>query len=297
MPEIKRVKPTEDITKAIAVLHADGVVVIEDMVDEKGLTQLKAELQPHLDNVNFCEGPFFGTTTKRVNSLANKSAFVRGMMGDPLLTSIAKHILSPFCSSIQLTIAQAIQICPQEKAQVLHRDLTMWPLLVGIPHPFEGLVASIWAYDDFTKDNGATWIAPGSHRWAKDRRPELNDITQVEMKAGSVVIYLGNTIHGGGGNNSKEPRTGILISYCLGWLRQFENFYLESPPHLACQWSKSLRDLMGYAVHKPDLGLYEGNDPEILFTGTGNEEKISKDHMTVEQEEFLNALLKTQPNR
>lgn len=297
MLELKRFSASEDLTNAFPILQMEGAVIIEGVISAAGLQQLKTELQPYLDRTSFCEGPFFGTITKRVNALANKSAFIRDMMVNPVTTAIAHRILLPYCSSIQLTIAQAIQIHPHEKSQVLHRDLTMWPLLVSFPYPFEGLVATMWAYDDFTKENGATWVAPGSHKWAKDRRPSLEEIVQAEMKAGSVLIYLGNVIHGGGENKSNKPRTGLLISYCLGWLRQFENFYLESPPNVACKWPKPLRELLGYAVHKPDLGLYEGNDPEILFTGMGGEEKVSKDCMTPEQEALLINLLGSQPNR
>jgi ectoine hydroxylase-related dioxygenase (phytanoyl-CoA dioxygenase family) len=45
------------------------------------------------------------------------------------------------------------------------------------------------------------------------------------MPKGSVVIYLGSTLHGGGAT-AVTPRKAVVNTYCLGWLRQEENQYL-----------------------------------------------------------------------
>ncbi len=81
------------------------------------------------------------------------------------------------------------------------------------------------------------------------------------MRKGSVLIYFGSLLHAGGANRTDQPRTGIVISYCLGWLRQAENQYLAVPPDIARSLPEELQRLLGYFVHEPNLGCVEGQDP------------------------------------
>jgi ectoine hydroxylase-related dioxygenase (phytanoyl-CoA dioxygenase family) len=129
------------------------------------------------------------------------------------------------------------------------------------------MINCMWAVDEFTADNGATLVVPGSHKWPKDRQPEPHEITQGAMPAGSVLIYFGGLLHAGGANRTQKPRTGLVLSYCLGWLRQVENHYLAIPLELAKTFPKRLQRLIGYFVHEPNLGCVEGQDPMRLLTG------------------------------
>jgi ectoine hydroxylase-related dioxygenase (phytanoyl-CoA dioxygenase family) len=86
------------------------------------------------------------------------------------------------------------------------------------------------------------------------------------MKRGSVLIYLGSLQHGGGANRTDKPRTGIVHSYSLGWLRQAEPQYLAVPYDIARTLPERLQRLLGYFVHEPNLGSLEGQDPIGLLT-------------------------------
>ena len=102
-------------------------------------------------------------------------------------------------------------------------------------HPgYEAMINCMWAVDEFTAENGATNVVPGSHRWERvglipEREPLPEEITQGAMPAGSVLIYFGSLLHCGGANRTAKPRTGVVLSYCQGWLRQSENQYLAVP--------------------------------------------------------------------
>jgi hypothetical protein len=48
-------------------------------------------------------------------------------------------------------------------------------------------------------------------------------------------------------------------------LKQYENAFLTYPPQVASRFSKPIRDLLGYRIHRPNLGGYEGQDPAVLF--------------------------------
>ena len=110
---------------------------------------------------------------------------------------------------------------------------------------------------------------PGSGDWPDDREAQPDEIAQAVMDAGSVLIYTGSVFHGGGANTSDADRTGLNITYALGWLRQEENQYLSCPPEIARDLDPELQALIGYATGQYALGYYTpplppGQGPEIV---------------------------------
>jgi ectoine hydroxylase-related dioxygenase (phytanoyl-CoA dioxygenase family) len=122
---------------------------------------------------------------------------------------------------------------------------------------------------DFTEENGATRVVPGSHLWTDDRKPTQADTVPAEMERGSVLLYTGSLFHGGGANHSDRTRTAVNIDYCLGWLRQEENQYLSCPPQIARTFDEALQKMLGYDLGSYALGYYSpplppGEGPEIV---------------------------------
>ena len=119
------------------------------------------------------------------------------------------------------------------EAQPLHSDQSFAPVYIPIP-----LVANVYfLLTDFTAENGATRLVPGSHRVAPpnmmagelvyevDGRPEVNgaEVVTAEAPAGSALIWDGRTWHGAGANVSGDWRMCIGGFYCAPYLRQREN--------------------------------------------------------------------------
>lgn len=126
----------------------------------------------------------------------------------------------------------------------------------------ELLIGVMWALTDFTADNGATRVVPGSHRFLRAwHKPDVSRCVQAVMPRGSALIYFGSTWHGGGANRSREPRSGLINTYSLGWLRSESNHALEVPPAVASRYSERIRRLLGYTPHgggEDQLGSYDG---------------------------------------
>jgi len=123
----------------------------------------------------------------------------------------------------------------------------------------EWQISTNWAVDDFTEENGATHVVPGSHLWKELRDPEEMGQIRAVMPQGSVLFYLGSVLHGGGANRSERPRIGLVNTYSLGWLRQEENQYLTIPREVAESYPEPIRRLMGYQGHGRLLGWYPNN--------------------------------------
>jgi ectoine hydroxylase-related dioxygenase (phytanoyl-CoA dioxygenase family) len=104
-------------------------------------------------------------------------------------------------------------------------------------------------------------------------------VEYAEMPRGSLLIYLGSAIHSGGANHTARPRTALINSYSLGWLRQAENLYLSVPPAVARTLPEQLRQLIGYAIHEPQLGWYEGQDPMVALQNDVPDALAARDYM------------------
>ena len=272
--QVPSLAATATADEVVAALNEHGGVVIERLLDEAMVDRLMAELSPHLEAEGTGVGEITGYHTKRVSRMLAKVPSYGELVINPLILATVEKIFGPRCQNLQVGITQATSIGPGEEAQALHRDDGVFPF--SHPGP-ECIVNMMWAATDFTKENGATQTVLGSHRWPDEREPGEGDaVIQAVMPRGSVFIYLGSTYHGGGTNRSTEDwRTGMLLGYALGWLRQEENQYLAVPREVAAKMPEQLQRLLGYALHPPYLGHYELQDPKMLLEGEG--ERTTRD--------------------
>jgi ectoine hydroxylase-related dioxygenase (phytanoyl-CoA dioxygenase family) len=267
----------------VDALERDGAVIVDDLLDADLLARFNAELDPYLAAAPLAKDRvfindmiqwFFGAQTRDVTGVAGKSlVFATEILTHPVYRTVCDAILLPSCATYQLNIAHVLDRGPGSEQQMIHRDELVWVHLPE-PHP-EVQVASVIALVDFTADNGATRVAPGSHRWPSDRVATPDDLVAAEMRAGSAVLYLGSTHHGGGANITTDVRRrGMHVSYCLGWLRTEENQYLATPINVVRTLPRDSQALLGYAVHDAlaagggYLGAVRVQDPvELLASG------------------------------
>jgi ectoine hydroxylase-related dioxygenase (phytanoyl-CoA dioxygenase family) len=243
-------------------LRRDGYCVARDMLPARQIEALAAELSPRFRHTPFSQGLFSGARTKRFHALLKRSRGAAALVTHPDILGVAEEILLPFCDSLQLNLTQAIELHPAAPAQVPHRDQDMW---AGEKGRTEYLLNVMWPLTPFTRDNGATLVWPGSHLRQDERSLPEADSVAAEVEPGDALLFLGSTLHGAGANRTLVPRRGIIVSYCLGWLKPYENMWLTYPPEIARAFPPALRDLVGYRRHRPNLGNYDGQCPSILF--------------------------------
>jgi ectoine hydroxylase-related dioxygenase (phytanoyl-CoA dioxygenase family) len=208
-----------------------------------------------------------------------------------LILEIVEQILLPWCDRIALNLTQAIEIHPGALPQLPHRDQDMWH---GPKGAVEYLVNVMWPIDAFTAENGGTRLWPGSHKQQNVASfPETAAIVP-DVGPGDALLFLGSTLHGGGGNASIAPRRGIIISYCLGWLKPFELQWLVYPPEIARHFSPELAALVGYAQHRPNLGNVEGQCPSVLLRDEVSTHLGAIDALRPDQEAMVAAFLADQ---
>ncbi len=248
--------PTTNIdrleTDGIPALEDAGCLVVTGVATRSGRQRLRTELAPYMARTRVQEGndpgAFFPGHTRRIISLVRRSDVVRDWIMHPMPRRLCDHFLQPNCDDrYQLHLTSALEVGPGAHKQLLHREEDTLPYF---PLPRPNLVlATMWAVSDFTADNGGTLLVPGSHRWAKERRPREEEIAATEMEAGSVLVWLGGTLHGAGANVSDNWRYGVILTYSVGWVRQEENQALAVPEQLARELPKDLLDMIGHTTN------------------------------------------------
>lgn len=241
----------------MAALDRDGYVIWENLLSAEQCQLIREVVQPWLEHTG--RNSFEGRRTQRIYSVLSRTRVCDRLADHPRVLAVLDRILMP---NYLLSALQAINILPGEDAQLPHHDDGFYP----IPRPRAPLAAAtIWAIDDFTADNGATVVIPGSHRWGR-RPPGPDDqVLPVVMPAGSCVFFVGTLWHGGGANTSTSERLAVTAQYCEPWLRPMEAYTLSISREIARAVSDDIRRMLGYSIHPPFVGAVDGLHPLRLL--------------------------------
>ncbi len=246
----------------VEAIRRDGYVVVPDLISQPEVDEIKASLAPWLRGELMGRNDFEGYRTERVYALLAKAPPVARIIEHPAVLAVLDALLT---AHYRLSGCLAIQVHPGETPQGWHADDSyVW---VPRPRPMMG-VSSIWAFDDFTEDNGATEVIPGSHLWGPDETASPDDprAVKVTMRAGSAVVFAGTLVHRGGPHRGTGTRLGITPQYCEPWVRQIENMPLAVPPEIARGYSERVQELLGYDIFEPTfIGYVDGMHPKRLL--------------------------------
>ena len=272
MPGLTHVNNAETTAAEVSdILKRDGAVVVKGAAEPGMISALNGDLDRFVEELGVgLRNPaseffvdFYGASTVRIDGLPAKSPAFQDVMQLPLLQEVADILLKPNCEDYLLNTAQLIEIRPGETAQEIHYDELAWSYLPKQKPLLQ--VEAMFALSDFTKQNGATRVVPGSHLWEAGREPQPEEILQAEMPAGSALFYVGQTLHGGGANVTKDVRRrGMFLGYVVGWLRTEENMFLTVPLEVAKTLPVRVQELLGYKPHFA-IGVVDVGSPMALL--------------------------------
>ena len=256
--------PASLVERDLTAVSEQGFVVIPQLLTPEEVRQARDGLSPLLGHVG--RNDFEGKRTQRVYGMIEKTRAVDRLIDHPRILALLDRLLLP---NYLLSQAQAINILAGESAQALHPDDGFY----RVPRPRPGLsAATVWALDDFTTDNGATRLIPGSHLWPDGRLPTDDDsLIQAVMPAGSVVFYPGTLWHGGGENRSGQARLAVTCQYCEPWLRTQENYFLSVSKQTARTVTEDIRRMLGYSIYPPFMGMVNGMHPKRTLVPTDDD--------------------------
>lgn len=268
-PIIPTCESNDDPNAMYAALAEAGALVVHDMISTDQIAAVREELFGHVQSATADDDDpddFYPGHTHRVIALMHRSPTMRDLMMHPTVDQLGDRHLLENCTKWQLNVSAALEVGPGARDQILHREENLFPYF-PLPRP-NLILASMWAFSEFTADNGGTQIVPGSHRWEADRHAEPDEIVRAEMPAGSVLFWLGGTLHGAGANVTRDDwRYGVVLTYTLGWLRQEENQHVSIPLAEALALPAAVRSRLGFdADYGGGLGFF---DPSVVM-GNGS---------------------------
>jgi ectoine hydroxylase-related dioxygenase (phytanoyl-CoA dioxygenase family) len=252
------VNPLPDLEAHLTRIAEDGYTILPDaiepdLVDEIDEALLK--LEHDLGTVP-ADNLFEGVRTMRVYNLLVHGATFEKIPVHPNVLPVVEAVLDP---GLLISSLSSIAIGPDEQAQPIHADDQLIPLT----RPHVPIICNtMWAISDFTEENGATRLVPGSHLLDEAPNPlELYETIAAEMPKGSVLVWVGSLWHGGGANRTDVRRVGIAMNYCAGYIRQQENQQLGIPPSLVKTFPRRLQELIGYSVYNGLVGHIDKQNP------------------------------------
>ncbi|EJP62095.1 Multifunctional dioxygenase ausE [Beauveria bassiana] len=273
---IPHVAASEGSIAILSALQEAGGVIIEgllspDQVKEmnKDLNEPLSSLDPGSKHSSDSIKSFHGVNTKRLTGLTTCSKTFRDYLLDhDLCHDIAERIFHPQTGTYWLSTAQVIEIGPGNKEQVLHRDQGQFQVFDQLgPNGPEATINFLVALTDFTEENGATRVIPGSHKWLDFSVPgNPEDTIPAEMKAGDACLIFGKTVHGGGANKTaSEYRRAISFPLQASFLTPEEAYTLITPKEIVKGLSLRAQRMIGFRSQFPkgSPGLWQANYSEI----------------------------------
>jgi ectoine hydroxylase-related dioxygenase (phytanoyl-CoA dioxygenase family) len=248
------------------VLRCDAAVVVDELADRATMARIANEMGPYIDATPYGSDGFSGRTTKRTGALIARSPSSHAVVQHPLVLDVTGRLLHQ-AKSYQLHLTQTIAIGAGSRGQAIHRD--QWAFdFFPFPADHDVQCNTMWAMTDFTEENGATRVIPGSQHLPDSFDHTIEETVAAEMSIGSCLFYTGKVYHGGGPNESTCTRVGLNLTYVVGWLRQEENQYLSVPREVAVTLPDELLRLMGYRMGAYALGYIDDvRDPIDALRG------------------------------
>jgi ectoine hydroxylase-related dioxygenase (phytanoyl-CoA dioxygenase family) len=246
---------TSDLEKAKVDLREHGYCLVEGALAAERVRALRDRLT-ELAAAEITDGTDYvyeGGSNQRVWNLLNKGEIFIELALDPTGLGLVEHVLG---WGFLLSNIDANLVGPGGAPMFLHADQSFVPP----PWPPYSLVANImWMLDDFTPENGATRIVPGSH--TRDHGPGFGSdpfppTVPVCAPAGTAMVFEGRLWHQTGTNVTEDQRRyGILAYYCRPFIRQQENFFASLRPEVL--EDPRLRQLLGWENYL-SLGMVDG---------------------------------------
>lgn len=256
-------------------IERDGYTIVRDAIEpdlvgelDEDLLRLEREL-----GVSPANNAFEGTRTIRIYNLLARGRLYERIPAHPRVLPIVEGVLDRGCLISSLS---SISIDPGETEQPIHAD----DQLIALAKPHAPVVCNtMWALTEFSEENGATRVVPGSHK--ADLSPDYGrayDSAAAEMPAGAVLIWHGSLWHGGGANRSGRRRVGVAMNYCAGFIRQQENQQLGIPLDTIRRFDPRLQELVGFGTYNGLIGHIDRQTPAERLLGAGSASKIVWDY-------------------
>ena len=285
IPERFRALDAAGLGEPVRTLLDRGYCIVRGAADPGRVAAMNRMLDARFRRTPFCVGDFHGHRTKRFHRLLARLPGAEDLVVEPRVMDLVHNVLGPWCDFPELNLTQGLEVHPGAPAQIPHSDQAMWPFA---PKAVMELCVNVfWPLVEFTGKNGGTRVWPDSHHRPRDPSRPLGEPEICRARPGDAIVILGSTVHAAGANLSARPRRAAIVSYCLGWLKAYENQSLAYSPDFVRTLEPELAAMLGYRWHRPNLGTYDGQCPSVLLQGEVPDHLATIDALAPEHERLV----------
>ncbi len=273
LPVVTRSNSAEEIA---LLSDQAGAVIIRSFLTPEQVVRINDELEAPLaaldagsKHEHALVAEFHGHQTKRLTNLVTHSkTFREEILDDDLFHELGRVLYEPECGDWWLTTAQLIEIGPGNKAQMLHRDMAQYqPFVAMNKHAPRAITNLMLALTDFTEENGATRLIPGSQDWDDFEELGTPEMTiPALLNAGDAVLFGGKVVHGGGPNVTTDYyRRGLTIPMQASVITPEEAYPLIVPLEIVRTLSPRVQKILGFRSQYPhgSPGLWQHNYADL----------------------------------
>jgi ectoine hydroxylase-related dioxygenase (phytanoyl-CoA dioxygenase family) len=261
-----------------------GYCILRGALPAARIEAMSRSLDARFHRTPFCIGDFHGTRTKRFHRLLARLPDAAALVMHPQVLALVRTALGRWCDFPEINLTQGLEVHPGAPAQIPHTDQAMWPAPKGT---MELCLNVLWPMSTFTAANGGTRVWPDTHHQPRIPESPLGEPVVCEMAPGDGLVLLGSTVHAAGANRTSRPRRAAVVSYCLGWLKAYENQSLAYSPQFVRDLDPELAAMLGYRWHRPNLGTFDGQCPSILLDGAVPDHLATIDALSPEHEDVV----------
>jgi ectoine hydroxylase-related dioxygenase (phytanoyl-CoA dioxygenase family) len=227
-------------------LAETGYTVLEDYMGAAMLNLMRARVDELFVEEGAAAGSEFKTeeNARRLANLVDKGEIFREAIAQPEMLALVESVLGEDFKLSSLNIRSANQ--HSASVQPFHVDMGMLPDAKGY-----AVCNCVWMLDDFTLENGALRVIPGSHNWGKKPQDELADPYAshpkellVTGRAGTVVVMNAHAWHGGTANRTDKKRRALHSFFCRRDLPQQQYQKRQLRPETQSGLTEKLRKIL-----------------------------------------------------
>jgi len=223
-------------------------------------------LQKSVDNA-FLEHRY--TQLKNNNDIQTDGVALHVLLSNPVFIEFLKHLQeknlfkflqeSFFDSKCIINSFSALDNLPNQPnfSAIVHRDLRFYS------GEFPIMVNCLLMVDDFTMENGATYLLPYSH--LEKRKPSdeefFKSAIQAIGKKGDMLIFNSNVWHSSAPNKTQDHRRAIPITVSKSFMKQLLDYPRAIGYNKMDEFNLELQQLLGYHSRVPS-SLNEWYQPE-----------------------------------
>lgn len=229
--------------KHIRAFSEDGFCIVDQALNKTTVRSLRMELDRAMKEDLASDGEKFDAGM--VHNLMLRGTALLNLIDDPVINDVVSPLLTK-TFIIYAYQSSSLQPGNENYGSRIHVDSPRF-----IPGYCTN-VGLIFALDDFTELNGATYVLKGSHLHENvDQTRFEEQAVRATCNAGDLIVFHGRTWHRAGQNLSSRTRHSVTMNLCRSYMRQRFDFPRLLPKATINNMGTQGKQLIGMNVRMP----------------------------------------------